>query len=68
MMVLGAAKLLISVVDRPEKILKARSIVHGPKAREPVAEELDLTLGEQPHSDDAFLRQRGAPTFLTCIS
>ena len=56
------AQLAVCIVDGLEKVLEARRVVHGPKAREAMAKQLHLTLGEQTDSDDSFLRQSIAPT------
>jgi hypothetical protein len=56
------AQLEVGVVDGLEKVLKAARIVDRPETRETMPEQLHLTLGEQPDSNDSFLSQSVAPT------
>lgn len=57
------AQFLVRLVDGLKEILEARRVVHGPKSREAVPKQLNLTLGEQAYGYNPFLRQMGAPTF-----
>jgi hypothetical protein len=63
MLILRAAEFVIRVIDGLKKILEAGGVVDRPEAGKSMSEQLHLTLGEQPDSNDPFLRQRGAPTF-----
>ena len=54
-------QLAVGLDDRLEKLDEAGSLVDRPEPREAMAQQLDLTLREQPYGDNALLRQRGAP-------
>ena len=56
------AQLEVGVVDGLEKLLKAARVVDRPETRKAMPEQLHLTLGEQPDSNDSFLSQSVAPT------
>jgi hypothetical protein len=56
------AQLEFGVIDCLEKILKAARVVDRPETRETMPEQLHLTLGKQPDSNDSFLSQSVAPT------
>jgi len=57
------AQLAVGIVDCLKQVLEARRVIDWPKATKAMAEQLHLTLGKQPDSNDPFLRQNGAPTF-----
>ena len=50
-------KLAVGIVDGLKQIREAGRLVHWPKPRKPVAQQLHFALGKQSNGHDPFVRQ-----------